>query len=381
MWQNAGDTRKPERAPVANNEHLAVLRHGVEVWNEWRDQNSGMAPDLRQADLKGAQLRRADFSKADLTDANLSHADLSDANLSHADLRRVNFDEATLTRANLRGANLREASLDGATLYSANLSEANLSKADLHATRFIVADLSGANLREADLQFAEIDNANLRGADLNGAELIGTTLKWLELDETIGLERCEHLGPIFIDLDTLLASRNIPISFLRGCGVPEKVIEYLPSLRGDAIQFYSCFISYSSIDQLFAERLHADLQKKGVRCLFAPHDLPIGAKIWDAIDDAIRLRDKLLVILSEASIASDWVEDEVNKAYAEERERKETVLFPIRIDDAVMTTPEPWARKLRDQRNIGDFRQWDGPAEYQKSLGRLLRDLNASGTR
>jgi hypothetical protein len=46
-----------------------------------------------------------------------------------------------------------------------------------------------------------------------------------------------------------------------------------------------------------------------------------------------------------------------------------------------MTTPEPWARKLRDQRNIGDFRQWRQPAEYQKSLDGLLRDLKASGTK
>lgn len=172
--------------------------------------------------------------------------------------------------------------------------------------------------------------------------------------------------------------RNLPMSFLRGCGVPENVIEYLPSLRDDAIQYYSCFISYSSKDRALAERLHADLQNKGVRCWFAPHDLPIGAKTWDAIDDAIRLRDKLLVILSKALIASDWVEDEVSKAYAEERERKETVLFPIRIDDTVMTAPEPWARKLRDQRNIGNFRQWKKPTEYQKSLERLLRDLKAS---
>jgi hypothetical protein len=86
--------------------------------------------------------------------------------------------------------------------------------------------------------------------------------------------------------------------------------------------------------------------------------LPIGAKTWDAIDEAIRLRDKLLLILSENSIASDWVEDEVTKAFAEERRREQLVLFPVRIDDAVMATPEPWARKLRDQRNIGDFRKW-----------------------
>jgi hypothetical protein len=146
------------------------------------------------------------------------------------------------------------------------------------------------------------------------------------------------------------------------------------------LQFYSCFISYSSKDQVFAERLHADLQNKGVRCWFAPHDLPIGAKTWDAIDEAIRRRDKLLVVLSMASLDSEWVEDEVDKAYAEERSRKEIVLFPIRIDDTVLSTDEPWAVKLRDQRNIGDFREWRKSAEYQKSLERLLRDLKASGT-
>jgi hypothetical protein len=163
--------------------------------------------------------------------------------------------------------------------------------------------------------------------------------------------------------------------------LPENLIEYLLSPRGDLLQFYSCFISYSAKDQVFAERLHADLQNKGVRCWFAPHDLPIGAKTWDAIDEAIRLRERLLLILSKGSIASEWVEDEANKAYAEERSRKETVLFPIRIDNAVMCTDEPWAVKLRDQRNIGDFTQWKKPAEYQKSLDRLLRDLKASGAK
>jgi hypothetical protein len=163
--------------------------------------------------------------------------------------------------------------------------------------------------------------------------------------------------------------------FLRGCGLPDNWIEYLPSLLNQPIQHYSCFISYSSKDQDFADRLHADLQNKGVRCWFAPHDLRIGDKTWDAIDEAIRLRDKLLLILSENSIASDWVEDEVSKAFAEERARKLNVLFPVRIDDAVMATSEPWAVKLRDQRHIGDFRKWKEHDGYQGSLERLLRDL------
>ena len=153
------------------------------------------------------------------------------------------------------------------------------------------------------------------------------------------------------------------------------MIEYLPSLLNEPIQHYSCFISYSSKDQVFAERFHADLQNKGVRCWFAPHDMPIGAKIIDAIDEAIRLRDKVLLILSQGAIASDWVEGEVTRALDEERTRKNVVLFPVRLDDAVMQTSEAWARLLQGQRNIGDFTGWKEHDSYQKSLERLMRDL------
>ena len=89
--------------------------------------------------------------------------------------------------------------------------------------------------------------------------------------------------------------------------------------------------------------------KQRVRCWFAPHDLPIGAKILDGIDEAIRLRDKVLLILSEHSIKSDWVEDEVTTAFEEERKREHPMLFPIRLDDTVMDTHEAWAAKLRAQ--------------------------------
>ena len=67
---------------------------------------------------------------------------------------------------------------------------------------------------------------------------------------------------------------------------------------------------------------------------------------------------------------------EVTKGFAEERQRGLTVLFPVRLDDAVFATNEAWGRsKLRDNRNIGDFRNWKDHDAYQKTLGRLLRDL------
>ena len=77
------------------------------------------------------------------------------------------------------------------------------------------------------------------------------------------------------------------------------------------IDYYSCFISYSSKDDAFAKRLYADLQSNHVRCWFAPEDLKIGDRIRTGIDEAIRVHDKLLLILSKSSVASGWVEREV----------------------------------------------------------------------
>ena len=65
----------------------------------------------------------------------------------------------------------------------------------------------------------------------------------------------------------------------------------------------------------------------------------------------------------------------MTKAFAEERRRGQLVLLPVRLDDAVFDTNEAWAGKLRDNRNIGDFRRWKEHDAYQKALGRLLRDL------
>jgi hypothetical protein len=83
----------------------------------------------------------------------------------------------------------------------------------------------------------------------------------------------------------------------------------------------------------------------------------IGDKIWDRLYQSIRIHDKLWLILSEQSIGTAWVQDEVTTAFEEERKPGKTVLFPVRLDDCVLATPEPWERKVR-QRHIGDFTHW-----------------------
>jgi uncharacterized protein YjbI with pentapeptide repeats len=370
---------------MANDEHVAILKKGVDAWNAWRDENPNILPDLSAAKLSGADLKAKNLSGANLSGADLQEANLDGANLSGADLSAADLQEANLSGSNLSAADLQEANLDGANLSGADLRGANLMTANLIGANLTEAVLMTAKLIAANLTEADLSGADLRGANLTGANLISADLTEAALQETVfgatslaevkGLNHCHHHAPSVIDFLTLKNSGPLPIAFLRGVGLPDNLIEYLPSLLNEAIQHYSCFISYSGKDAAFAERLHADLQNKGVRCWFAPHDMTIGAKIIDAIDKAIRLRDKVLLILSEGAIASDWVEGEVTRALDEERTRKQVVLFPVRLDDAVMQTSEGWARLLRGQRNIGDFSGWKEQDRYQKSFERLMRDL------
>jgi uncharacterized protein YjbI with pentapeptide repeats len=261
-----------------------------------------------------------------------------------------------------------------------DLFEADLRGADLSGTDLFQADLRYANLIDANLTRAFLMQADLSRADLDGADLTNTVLGEtdfidVDLSGAIGLATCEHHGPSTIDYRTLQKSGRLPLPFLRGVGLPDNFIDYLPSLLDQAIQYYSCFISYSAKDKDFANRIYSDLQDKGVRCWFAPHDMPTGGKILGEIDTAIQLRDRVLLILSKNSIKSGWVEDEVLKAFAEERRRGQTVLFPICLDNAVLKTKEAWAVKLRDQRHIGDFRHWKDHDCYKTSFDRVLRDL------
>lgn len=141
------------------------------------------------------------------------------------------------------------------------------------------------------------------------------------------------------------------------------------------IEFYSCFISYSSNDSNFAGQLHLDLQNKDVRCWFAPEDLKIGDKFREKIYESISRQDKLLLILSKNSVKSTWVEDEVEATFEREERENRVILFPIRIDDYVLESEKAWARKIRGIRHIGDFTRWQDHYSYQKAFERLLRDL------
>jgi hypothetical protein len=135
---------------MANQKQLDALMRGKEIWNDWREKNPTVIPELTDAYL----------SRANLTDANLTHANLSRAYLSRADLSGAN-----LPRANLPGADLTNAHLPGANLSGANLTRANLTRANLNRTTLIETNLEGAILTDCSVYGCSAWNLRLIGAN------------------------------------------------------------------------------------------------------------------------------------------------------------------------------------------------------------------------
>src|SRR6266516_2558294 len=344
---------------MANQEQLDRLQQGVEKWNTWRTQHEEI-----DVDLSGADLSRADLSRAHLRETNLRNANLIIASLNNVDLIR---------------ANLVSAFLSGADLVNALLSGADLSGAILNRTDLSGAILDGAILDGAILDGAILDGADLRGAILNGATIGRTIFGNIDLRMVKGLETVIHRGPSEISTSTLSRSQgHIPKAFLRGVGLDDPTINFARALINNSMEYYTCFISYSSKDQAFAEQLHTNLQNEGIRCWFAPEGVKISEKFKQRIDESIRQYDKLLLVLSEHSVNSQWIENEVETAFKKEHQYNAQALFPIKLDEAVMQISKAWAANLRRERDTVDFVYWKERDEFFKSFKQLIRDLKAN---
>lgn len=223
--------------------------------------------------------------KPNLEEADLRQEGLRYADLNEALLQRANLSGADLAKANLKRANLSSAILVGTQLNMADLSEADLSNAKLTEAVLIQTNLIRANLTEASLIKANLDMTDLSGANLSKA----------------------HLNQAIL-ICTILTDSNL----------------------------------FKANDEDFAKRLHADLRAKNVNCWYAPEDMKIGDKFRSRIDEMIHIHDKLLLVLSKDSVESSWVEKEVETAFEKEDTRKETVLFPIRLDDEIMDISSGW---------------------------------------
>ena len=342
-----------------NPDHLARLMQGVDAWNKWRDAYPGVVPILRKANLKKANLRGADLSNVDFGRSNLSGAELSQSKLFQTEF----------FAADLRGANLTEADLRGA--------------------KFHLADLRAADLQRSDLFRVDFISSKLDFAKLGHARCMTTAFTDVDLSEVLGLEDVLHTGPSSIDVSTLVKLKTtISKEFLRGAGVPDRITELIPNLveSEQVSQFYSCFISYNQNDDEFAKRLYSRMRDAHLRVWFAPEHIMGGEKIHEQIDRAIKTYDKLLIVLSEHSLQSNWVMTELRKARRSELAEGRRKLFPVRLVNYEKLrdwecfdadSGKDLAIEIREY-FIPDFTDWKDDNAFEVAFRKLVEDLKTT---
>jgi hypothetical protein len=219
---------------MANEEQLAILRQGVEVWNQWRKENPYALVDLSRANLIQAILAGADLSRAILITANLTGANLIAADLAGANLIAANFTGADLTKADLSSADIR----------GANLTGADLSGADLYAVQALLTNFSETRLTGTCIQDWNINSET-------------------KFDHVI----CKHvyLEKIYVDKNSKRYSDRIPVDrdfypgeFTKRFRVTTEIIELV---FNDRIEWEA--FSYS-LNKLKAEHPDSQIEVSGL---------------------------------------------------------------------------------------------------------------------
>jgi hypothetical protein len=324
---------------MAKREHLEIIHRGADATWNWR----GGRLDLRDADLSGARLRGALLDHADLRGARLVGADLSGSRLQEA---------------NLSGAHLIRAVLDDVRLGGGSLARALLCSASLRRATLVRVDLAGANLAGADLESANLAHARLADAVFDRTKFVDA-----ELAGVAGLDAVVHDGPSELGTHALLRyGHEMPANFLRGVGLPDSFIRYLPSIIASAkpVDFCSIFICAAPADAELARRLHNDLQAAGVRCWFR-HARADGA----GLDESVRLHERSIVIWSSHAARDAAVQRELAAAT---RSDGRAILF-VAADD----TPPPAAFTATQV----SFQDWSDFRSYTRAFDALAERLQS----
>ncbi len=338
-----------------NEEHLAILKKGVEEWNKWRKENPDIRPDLHGTDLRGFDLRRA--------------------KLSGIDFRLTNFCKANLRKADFLGANLRGADLFGADLHEADLLGTNLRQANLR----------NVNLCEADLREANLTGALLENVILTDCRIGGTVFGLTNLNTCKDLDTIKVRGECVIDFQTLRDSKNLPKDFLFKIGVPENFINYLPDFYDETpIKLHSVFLSHSSEDKAFAEKFYNSLIQNRVHVWYDERELLPGDEIAESVSGSIKVYDKLIIICSQNSLENSlWVKKELIEAlkkeenYLKKHGKKINTIIPITIDDYVFSGKSSSAIAQLHRYKIADMKNWQDEEVFHNGLQKVIKALNA----
>jgi hypothetical protein len=100
----------------------------------------------------------------------------------------------------------------------------------------------------------------------------------------------------------------------------------------------SVFLSHSSRDKDFCQRLALDLSNYEIKVWYDEWEIKVGDSLRTKISTGIEEHEYLAVVLSHASVESDWVQIELNAALAKELRERRVVVLPLLIQDCKLPT-------------------------------------------
>lgn len=333
-----------------NGEHIlkllkAILKRaeeGIVEWNNWREENPHIKPDLREVFLYEANLSGANFSMTNLSNANLRNADLSMTNLSKANLRRTNLRGANLSKAHLGNVCLLNAQIEGANFNNTIWDGGNgehilklimaISKGEegivewnkwRNKKRNIMPNLRGANLSRAKLNRVNLSGADLRGTNLSGIDLSGAKLKGAISDDS-------HLIDFLLRIFTFNEGRDELGKFMerieeeRDVSTRNKFIERLskhlitlsesklsvshPKLLSKKFKsrimmsFFSERLKKNFLERLEEELSQSEYSFKDYKHIFEKTGITPGSKIVIELNHHIHVSEKVTLVVDRKSV-------------------------------------------------------------------------------
>lgn len=133
------------------------------------------------------------------------------------------------------------------------------------------------------------------------------------------------------------------------------------------------FISYSSKDYWFVSRICGAIEQLGIKCWMAPRDIPRGINYAHIIEFAIHNAQQFIIILSNSSIWSVWVEKELQRAihYFQHESASKIVAAwldqQLNLDDTPMAYPMEGIQIVGQLKTVEDYRILL-PSELQEKL-------------
>jgi hypothetical protein len=203
------------------------------------------------------------------------------------------------------------------------------SSCDYNRLQYMAGELAGAGWRKALIALEIAQVVDKRGSGRRPGE------------RSIALEMIPLVESVVQDWGKRLSSQQAPV-------------EQPPGAKSRA------FICYSHQDSSFVNRLVGDLSSKGIRTWLDKWEIKVGDSITGKISEGIGQNDYLIIVLSEASVKSEWVKRELNAALMKELKRKSVVVLPLLLEDCDIPP-------LVADKKYADFRQG-----YDAGLAELL---------